>query len=121
MDATFGTNDMKFHVFTLMGFDNHLTCVPKVWIITSRQIVENLIEWWKPSKHKMLSHMPHSKPSCFFIDHAPQELKALWLVLYLIPMLYLFPWMFFCIFHNDAPPNSLVDSTASQNVKTTDG
>ncbi len=26
----------------------------------------------------MLSHMPHWKPSCFFIDDAPQELKALW-------------------------------------------
>jgi hypothetical protein len=28
MDATFGTNDMNFHLFTLMGFDDHLTGVP---------------------------------------------------------------------------------------------
>ncbi len=28
MDATFGTNDMKFHLFTLMGFDDHCTSVP---------------------------------------------------------------------------------------------
>ncbi len=28
MDATFGTNDMKFHLFTLMGFDDHCTGVP---------------------------------------------------------------------------------------------
>ncbi len=28
MDATFGTNDMKFHLFTLMGFDDHRTGVP---------------------------------------------------------------------------------------------
>jgi hypothetical protein len=28
MDATFGTNDMKFHLFTLMGFDDHRTSVP---------------------------------------------------------------------------------------------
>jgi hypothetical protein len=27
MDATFGTNDMKFHLFTLMGFDVHRTSV----------------------------------------------------------------------------------------------
>jgi len=27
MDATFGTNDMKFHLFTLMGFDDHRTGV----------------------------------------------------------------------------------------------
>jgi len=25
MDATFGTNDMKFHLFTLMGFNDHRT------------------------------------------------------------------------------------------------
>jgi hypothetical protein len=34
MDATFGTNDMKFHPFTLMGFDDHRTGVPLAWIIT---------------------------------------------------------------------------------------
>jgi hypothetical protein len=27
MDATFGTNDMKFHLFTLMAFDDHHTSV----------------------------------------------------------------------------------------------
>jgi hypothetical protein len=35
MDATFGTNDMKFHLFTLMGFDDHCTGVLLAWIITS--------------------------------------------------------------------------------------
>jgi len=39
MDATFGTNDMKFHLFTLMGFDDHRTSVLLAWIITSRQMV----------------------------------------------------------------------------------
>jgi hypothetical protein len=28
MDATFGTNDVKFHLFTLMGFDAHHTGMP---------------------------------------------------------------------------------------------
>ncbi len=28
MDATFDTNDKKFHLFTLMGFDDHRTSVP---------------------------------------------------------------------------------------------
>jgi hypothetical protein len=36
MDATFGTNDMKFHIFTLMGFDDRRTSVPLAWIITSK-------------------------------------------------------------------------------------
>jgi hypothetical protein len=28
MDATFGTNDMKFYIFTLTGFDDHRMGVP---------------------------------------------------------------------------------------------
>jgi hypothetical protein len=34
MDATFGTNDVKFHLFTLMVFDAHHTEVSFAWIIT---------------------------------------------------------------------------------------
>ncbi len=60
------------------------------WIITSRQTFEDLIKWLKPLKNKMLSHMPYWKPSCFFVDDAHQELKALRLVLYLVPTLCLF-------------------------------
>jgi hypothetical protein len=59
MDATFGTNDMKFHLFTLMGFDDHCMGIYLMWIITNKQIVEDLIEWLKPLKDKMLSHTPH--------------------------------------------------------------
>ncbi len=65
MDATFDTNDMKLYLFTLMGFDDHCMGIPLVWIITSRQTVEDLIEWLKPLKNKMILHMPHWKPSCF--------------------------------------------------------
>ncbi len=64
LDATFGTNDMKFHLFTLIGFDDHRTGVLLAWIIISRQTIEDLIEWSKPLKDKMLSHMPHWKPLC---------------------------------------------------------
>jgi hypothetical protein len=62
-----------------------------MWIITSEQTVKDLIEWLKPLKDKMLSHMPHWKLSCFLVDDASQELKALWLVLYLVPTFSLFP------------------------------
>jgi hypothetical protein len=50
MHATFGTNDMKFHPFTLMGFDDHRMGVPLAWIITSKQTIEDLIKWLKPLK-----------------------------------------------------------------------
>jgi len=42
-----------------MGFDDHRTGVPLAWIITSMQTFEDLIEWLKSLKEKMLSHMPH--------------------------------------------------------------
>jgi hypothetical protein len=71
MDVTFGTNDMKFCLFTLMGFDDHHTCVPLAWIITSRQIVKDLIEWLKPLKYDIPSHKSYWKSSCFLIDDAP--------------------------------------------------
>ncbi len=44
MDATFGTNDVKNHSFTLMVFDFHCTWVPVAWIIMSQQTCEDLVE-----------------------------------------------------------------------------
>jgi hypothetical protein len=45
MDATFGTNDVKHHVFTLMAFDFHQIGVLIAWVITSWQTCEDLVEW----------------------------------------------------------------------------
>jgi len=45
MDATFGINDVKYHLFTLMTFDFHDTRVLVAWVITSWQICEDLVEW----------------------------------------------------------------------------
>ncbi len=39
MDATFGTNDMKFHLFTLMAFDDHNIGILLALIITSRETI----------------------------------------------------------------------------------
>jgi phosphatidylserine decarboxylase len=54
MDATFGTNDVKFHLFTLMVFDAHRTKMPLAWIITSCQTCDDLVEWLTPLKTKLL-------------------------------------------------------------------
>jgi hypothetical protein len=54
MDATFGTNDVKFHLFTSMVFDAHCTGVPITWIITSHQTWNDLVEWLTPLKTKLL-------------------------------------------------------------------
>ncbi len=77
MNATFEMNDVKYHLFTLMGFDAHRNKIPLAWVITNRQIVDDLVEWFKALKAKILVIMPDWKPSCFIIDDAPQELWAL--------------------------------------------
>jgi hypothetical protein len=59
MDATFGTNDMKFRLFILMGFDVHHIGVHLAWIITSQKMVEDLPKWLRPLKTMMLSSMPN--------------------------------------------------------------
>jgi hypothetical protein len=58
MDATFGINDVKFHLFTLMVFDAHRIGVPIAWIITSLQTCNDLMEWLTPLKTKLLRKNP---------------------------------------------------------------
>jgi hypothetical protein len=77
MDATFGTNDVKFHLLTLMVFDAHRTGMSIAWIIISRQACDDLVELLIPLKTKLLRKNPKWKPSCFIIDDVPQELQAL--------------------------------------------
>jgi hypothetical protein len=77
MGAMFGTNNVKYHLFTLMVFDFHHTKVLVVWVIMNWQTCENLVEWLSALQTKLLSHMPHWKPSCFIVDDASQELQAL--------------------------------------------
>jgi hypothetical protein len=45
MDATFGTNNVKYHLFTLMAFDSHQIGVLITWVITNQQTCEYLVEW----------------------------------------------------------------------------
>jgi hypothetical protein len=71
MDATFGTNDLKYHLFTLMAFEFHCTKVPIAWVITSQQTCENLVEWLNALQAKILSHMLDWRPSCFIVDDSP--------------------------------------------------
>ncbi len=58
MDATFGINDVKFHLFTLMVFDAHRIGMPITWIITSLQTCNDLMEWLTPLKTKLLRKNP---------------------------------------------------------------
>ncbi len=74
MDASFDTSDMKFHLFTLMVFDAHRIKMPNVWITTSRQTCNDLVEWLTLLKINLLRQNLEWKPSCFIVDDALQEL-----------------------------------------------
>jgi hypothetical protein len=58
MDATFDTNDVKFHLFTLMVFNAHRTGVPVAWIITSCQTCDDLVEWLNSFENKTFKEEP---------------------------------------------------------------
>jgi hypothetical protein len=75
MDATFGTNDVKYNLFALMVFDFHHTGVPYAWVITSWQTCENLVEQLNALWAKLFLHMPNWKPSCFIVDDASYKFE----------------------------------------------
>jgi hypothetical protein len=61
MDATFSTNDVKFHLFTFMVFDAHHIIMPVAWMITSCQTCDDLVKWLIPLKTKVLKKNPKWK------------------------------------------------------------
>jgi hypothetical protein len=73
MGATFRANDMKYHLFTLMGFDAHHNKNHITWVITSRQIVGFGGVAQSFEGKDLGYHAPNWKPSCFINDDTPQE------------------------------------------------
>jgi hypothetical protein len=71
MDATFGTNDVKYSIFSLMAFVFHHIVVLITLVITSWKTCENLAEWLGALQAKLFLHMPHWKSSCFIVGDAP--------------------------------------------------
>ncbi len=105
MDVTFSTNDVKYHLFTLMTFYFHYTKVLIAWVITSWQTCEDLVECLSTLQAKLLSH------TCHIGNHH----VSLWMMLQrnsehcnrLYVDFYFFCWIFLCFgitlawgFHN---------------------
>ena len=82
MDATFGTNHMKFYLFTLMIFDDFRNDVPIVWVITSRQKEDDLLQWLMALRAKAITVQPEWCPSCFIVDGAIHERNAIKYVIF---------------------------------------
>ncbi len=77
MDATFGTNDLMYHLFTLVVFDEWHNGIPIAWVITSRQKECDIYDWLWALKLFANNEDKHWKPSCFIVDDAIQEREAI--------------------------------------------
>ena len=93
MDATFGTKHMKFHLFTLIVFDDFYNDVPIAWVITSRQKQDDLMQWLTALRAKAIIVQPEWRPSCFIVDDAIHERNAIKYVIF--PSDFLFAFIFF--------------------------
>ncbi len=93
MDAMFGTNDVKYHLFTLMAFDFHCTWVLVVWVIKNWQTCRDLVKRLNALRAKFLSHMPHWKPSCSIVDDTPNIAVSCTLI-FIFLLYYLVFWYY---------------------------
>lgn len=59
IDIIFGINHMKFYLFNLMVFNDFRNDVPIVWVITSRQKEDNLIQWLAALRAKAITDNPN--------------------------------------------------------------
>lgn len=77
MDATFGTNDLMYHLFTLVVSNEWHNGIPIAWILTSRQKEDDIYDWLLALKIRLTNDDPTWKPSCVIVDDAVQERMAI--------------------------------------------
>ena len=92
MDATFDINHMKFHLFTLMVFDDFRNGVPIAWVITSRQKEDDLIQWLTALHAKAITVQPEWRSICFIVDDAIHERNAIKYVIFSSIFHFAFMW-----------------------------
>ncbi|GLJ49309.1 hypothetical protein SUGI_1042260 [Cryptomeria japonica] len=77
MDSTFGTNAMKFQLYTMLVFDSKHMGVPVAWVIMSRSCAHDIAYWM----HILLQrvHMKNIEWSlnAFMVDDAGVEIKVI--------------------------------------------
>ncbi|MCO5555000.1 hypothetical protein L7F22_008539 [Adiantum nelumboides] len=77
MDATFGTNKYKFHLYTILVFDAFRNGVPIAWIITSSCCCSDIAKWLTKLRNRVLDHNKGWEPNAFMVDDAEAEIQAL--------------------------------------------
>ncbi|KAG0618725.1 hypothetical protein M758_4G088100 [Ceratodon purpureus] len=77
VDATFGTNEKKFPLYTLMVFDEWHNGVPVAFVLTSKCAEVNLTPWMRALNERMVEEKPDWEPAAFIVDCAQGEINAI--------------------------------------------
>jgi hypothetical protein len=77
MDGTYGTNQYKMTLYTIMVFDSHRNGIPVAWIIVSSTKRLDITNWLKAFRDKMLDAYKSWSPNAFLIDDADAEKEAI--------------------------------------------
>ena len=77
MDSTFGTNQYKMALYTIMVFDSHKNGILIAWIVRSSSKRLDIIAWLKASRNVMLDNFKSWSPNAFIIDDAELEMGAI--------------------------------------------
>ncbi|MCO5587623.1 hypothetical protein L7F22_041572 [Adiantum nelumboides] len=77
MDATFGTNKYKFHLYTILVFDAFRNGLPIAWTITSSSCRSNIKKWLIALRNRVLDYNKGWDPNAFMVDDAEAEIQAL--------------------------------------------
>eukprot|EP01018_Ginkgo_biloba_P033644 Gb_32486 [translate_table: standard] len=76
-DSTFGTNKLKYPLFTLIVFDTHQNRVPVAWIISSSSSANDIQNWMEKLQSRIHEVDPAWKPSAFMVDAVVAEINAI--------------------------------------------
>ena len=74
MDSTFGTNQYKMALYTIMVFDSHKNGIPIAWIVSSSSKRLDIIPWLKAFRNVMLDNFKSWSPNAFLIDDAEPKM-----------------------------------------------
>eukprot|EP01018_Ginkgo_biloba_P006740 Gb_09802 [translate_table: standard] len=73
--STFGTNKLKYPLFTLIVFDTHQNGVPIVWIISSSSSTNDIQNWMEKLQSRIPEVDPMWRPSAFMVDDVFVEIN----------------------------------------------
>lgn len=77
MNSTLGTNEFKFHLYTILVFDQHHSGIPVAWAITSSSGTATTKQWLLELFNRAILKSPEWKPNAFVVDDVAVEIDAI--------------------------------------------